>query len=543
VGDGRLIPGGAVDSRRRVPLHSCLFVMALFAFLVASPAAASATALPEKITENTTLTAEKSPYEGGSLTISSAAILHIEPGVIVRLTGTLYVNGTLDASGTEASPVVLTSKSDSAPRQWFGVRFEAESGASTMRHVELRYARTGIQINSCSPSITDSWIHSNSELGISASAGSPQIVGDMISNNGNAGVSLTFPEGHPGSVDFDENLVEGNKADGLDVSALTAYTKIESADLGNNSFVNNTARAIDYDAYATTSPSYYSNPIPPNITTNTLSGNGQNGIWLSGKVKQSTTWENHGYAIVAMNEPLIVGEGNTLTLGAGTVIKSSGPGGGMKVLGTLLPEGNEGEAVTFTSLKDDSVDGDTNGDGSATSPGTGDWGEIRFPNANGVELAYLDVRYAKVALNIEYLGAMTVSRSDFSYNKAAFEVQKTAPNDPELAALPCVPPWLSHVFAVEDWFGAIGYPAPSIDITSVVGNVIPEGFSSLFSLLTAAGEVSAPLYPGDNTIPFAIYSCGATTPPIPPIPVTPVVLVNSPPVTGPWFDSPEAIWP
>jgi hypothetical protein len=138
---------------------------------------------------------------------------------------------------------------------------------------------------------------------------------------------------------------------------------------------------------------------------------------------------------------------------------------------------------------------------------------------------------------------MTVSRSDFSYNRAAFEVQQTAPNNPALAALPCVPPWLSHVYVVESWFGVLGFPAPSIDITNVVSNEIPGEFAPLFDLLTGAAEVSAPIYPGTNTIPFAIYSCAAAKPPIPPIPVTPIVLVNSPPLTGPWFDSPEAIWP
>jgi hypothetical protein len=135
---------------------------------------------------------------------------------------------------------------------------------------------------------------------------------------------------------------------------------------------------------------------------------------------------------------------------------------------------------------------------------------------------------------------MFVSRSDFSYNKAAIEVKETASSYPELAAFPCVPPWLSFVFAGEDWFGALGVPAPSIDITSVVASEIPEKYAPLFAYLTGAAGVSAKLYPGDNTIPFAIYEC---PPDIPPIPVTPVVLINTPPETGPWFESPEAEWP
>ncbi len=809
--------------------------VALLLFLVVgllSASRAHATPLPETVNHDVTLTAEESPYEGESLTITASATLHIEPGVVVKLNGGgITALGTVDATGTESSPILMTSTSDSAPGQWSGVRFETGSGGSILSHVEVRRATTGVQISRSSPTIVDSWIHAN-QGGVSVTSGSPQIDRNLISDNGYTAVIYSFPKGSPGSIYFDENIVKGNRGDGLEVNAPSASNEIESASVGGNDFEDNTGHAIFYEAFATTdaryhsnpipsditsnhlsgngqngiwlrgevaesttwenrgyalvginepiivddeatlrlgsglslkdfplqigggiggslvsegtptepvvftglsddstagdtngdgsltsphpgewstvlfepngrgsvegavlrfggqstygipaaemvvkcpcsedsriadatirksetgglvltdsnaqiyesdvsengslgisvyggspiirestvadngnsgvsfyfpskdatpgavtfdknivsgnrgdglevsAPSayneietasvghnhfeanagravyyegyattvgeYHSNPIPPNIATNDLSGNEENGIWLRGEVTESTTWENRGYAIVAMNEPLIVGEGSTLRLGAGLVIKSGIGEGGFEVVGSIKSEGTDAEPVVFTSIEDDSLDGDTNGDGSTTTPSIGDWRGLRFPDSNGVQISNVDIRYATTAIDVDYLGEMTVTRSDFFYNRSAFEVQETAPDDPALASLPCVPPWLSHVYAVEDWFGATGYPSPSIDITDVVGTAVPEEFSEAFDLFTAAAEVSAPLYPGDNAIPFAIYSCPATDPPIPPVPVTPIVLVDSPPLTGPWLYSPEAILP
>lgn len=133
-----------------------------------------------------------------------------------------------------------------------------------------------------------------------------------------------------------------------------------------------------------------------------------------------------------------VGEGVTLTLGPGLVVKPSG--GTVHVTGELIAEGTASESIAITSIKDDAVGGDTNMDGSASSPAPGDWGSIRFSNAVGVDLSYLDLRYAKTAIDIPYLDSMTISNSDFVYDEAAIDVGATAKNDPALGALTCVPP-------------------------------------------------------------------------------------------------------
>ena len=90
-----------------------------------------------------------------------------------------------------------------------------------------------------------------------------------------------------------------------------------------------------------------------------------------------------------------VSAGVTLTLLPGTVVKFEDDGR-LSVAGQILALGTPDDRVVFTSIRDDSVMGDTNGDGDATAPARGDWTEILVGGGAGTPVSvfdYVDVKY------------------------------------------------------------------------------------------------------------------------------------------------------
>ena len=126
---------------------------------------------------------------------------------------------------------------------------------------------------------------------------------------------------------------------------------------------------------------------------------------VGGSIAQDTTWSAD--CVYVVENDVTVEPSITLTVQPGTVVKFIGDGPGstscgdmrnqrnLFVKGTLDANGTSSDPVYFTSLRDDTVGGDTNDDGVDSVPAAGNWGRIEFfSGSNSSSLTNAVVRYA-----------------------------------------------------------------------------------------------------------------------------------------------------
>jgi RHS repeat-associated protein len=132
----------------------------------------------------------------------------------------------------------------------------------------------------------------------------------------------------------------------------------------------------------------------------------------AGYLTKDTVWGPEGSPYVVTRD-MAINDGATLTILPGTIVKfgdgTANQGAGFSNLnGRLLALGTADKPIVFTSLRDDTVAGDTNGDGAASSPSMGDW--------HGIELG---INHADIAdhVVVRYAGSLgTGGQCPYGYN-------------------------------------------------------------------------------------------------------------------------------
>jgi hypothetical protein len=120
----------------------------------------------------------------------------------------------------------------------------------------------------------------------------------------------------------------------------------------------------------------------PSLATTHVSGQTYN---------SNTTWTLSGSPYV-IDGNVAVASGVTLTVDPGVVVKMNGTFRTLSVDGTLYAVGTSSSRITFTSIQDDSIAGDTGGDG-ATSGSAGQWWKIGVGSSGTLTFDYVDVKY------------------------------------------------------------------------------------------------------------------------------------------------------
>jgi RHS repeat-associated protein len=115
----------------------------------------------------------------------------------------------------------------------------------------------------------------------------------------------------------------------------------------------------------------------------------------SGTITSNSVWsaENSPYVL---SGTVTVPNGVTLTITPGTVVKFAARAA-LEVAGggTLQANGTAGRPIVFTSIKDDSAGGDTNRDGTSTSPAAGDW--VMLSIGTSTQRAFGSMTHARIS--------------------------------------------------------------------------------------------------------------------------------------------------
>ncbi len=345
--------------------------------LICSPIALlGQTSVTSNIDDNTNWTLSGSPYIiENTITINQEAILTIQPGVVVKFlknsASRMAVRGGVSAIGTPQQPIVFTSYQDDSyggdtngdgsasiptAQDWRSISIESSSGTNTIfsncifRYGGHYFSPEGvIRVINSQPNISNCQFQFNAQALYIAQSSSPTVTNCNFENHTSAPIALALGA----EVDFSDLSFQNNGLNALQIisGSYTANTNYVLAPIDESIF--------PFQSYV-----------------------------LEGEIT--------------------IGEQATLTIEPGVIIKHDDAvwRNMINVNGFFSAKGTSAQPITFTDIKDDAIGGDTNNDGDASAPVTGDWGGILL-NSTG-ELENCQFRFGGKVLSNVYDGVLEI---------------------------------------------------------------------------------------------------------------------------------------
>ena len=314
------------------------------------------------------------------ITVPSGMTLTIKKGITIKSfvsgnTPRIIVNGTLIANASSDSIINFTSARDDSygnpadtnkdgtitspvVGDWYGIIFNTGS-SGTMNYCRIKYAAINyFPFATCNAT-------------------------EYINNTA------------VGIIDASPTI---SNCEFKDLNYAVSCYRSASPTLTNNSMVN-----ILYTPINISGPS---NPVISGITfTNVrwqaiglLGGN----VCLNGTIKKRDMAGFTNITYVLLSD-MTINSGSYVNVDPGVVIKVNNlnynNGSSIFVDGGFKTNGTVGQPVIFSSIKDDNVGnpGDSNGDGNASTPASGDWGSIKYRASSDdayCKLNFTNVKYA-----------------------------------------------------------------------------------------------------------------------------------------------------
>ncbi len=266
---------------------------------------------------------------------------------------------------------------------WSGIYASGAASQVTLVNARVSYGSSGVQASQSVRAVVRDSVFSRNGSGIAVT----------VDRSGqNAGTS---------TIEVSGTSVHDSDYGGIDVwatgSPVGSGTQIPVPKVQNNTVTGSACEAIRV----------YGDALDPGLLRgNNGSGNHVEQIQLGGTAKQNLDVPLGGLplGITHYYDGLTIAAGATMTVAAGAIIKSSYSA--LTINGTLVANGTVASPVIFTSLLDDSVGGDTNGDEDATVADSGDWSGIYASGAaSQVTLVNARVSYGSSGVQASRVGA------------------------------------------------------------------------------------------------------------------------------------------